>query len=791
MANNFILRGLIILNINVGSKSLMDMPYILVAEGVIEEINSLFLSMTGYEEESFIGKRVQYVWKELLKVSIDIGTVELSHQTDSFLFDSNGNAKEVTIKYSEMVITDKCMYAFLPKKNKMLEEIYPLLEKMNSSNGVAVALYSVPDMLLLKANDTLFQDHKSRFSCKFDIMGRSLWELVPTVSKSEVLDAYMYMSKADISLSIKEQKMEFPGIGTRYVDMTLTPYFEDGNMKYIIQTHSEVTEAVMYRKILFEKNRIIEEQKNQVETILETVSKSVNLLIVDKHGKFFGDSKMKSNYFMPFGNMENIMDTYVPGMYYDGEGKEIKLEDMSVSRALRGAVVENERMTMKLPGVTKHYVLNATPVYGTNKDVIMVIVCGWDITDRIKYQGFVESQRDYMRRIFNTLQLPIMSMAASDYTVKSINTSAVAILNKYFGMTDSLAIDEIIGRKYEDILNVPDEISDSDFFERMKEKKYDAIHESIKVKSGKDAIYFNMIFQPILNIEGEVDEILISGVDITSEVKKRKEMEQIIKMKDEFLYLMSHEFKTPLTVINAAIQTLEYLYAGQIPDKAALMIDKVKLNVNREIRLVDNLLDITRINAGQLKIRKKNVDIVYLVRTITESVALYAREKELDMSFVTKLKEKIIGVDDEKLERIMLNLLSNAIKYTPKGKHITVELTTQMYKDRRMVCIRVKDQGIGIPKENQRDIFKQFVQIDSSLTRPAEGSGVGLHLTKLLTDVLEGEIFLTSETGKGSVFTLLIPSKKVRTSPEDMDKQETYGKRIIQSVATELSDIYF
>lgn len=779
------------LNINVGSKSLMDMPYILIAEGVIEEINSFFLSVTGYEEGFFVGKKVQYVWKELLKISIDIGIVEQLHQKDCYIFDRNGNAKEVTIRYSDMVISDKCVYTFLPKKNAMLEETFPLLEKINSSNGVAVSLYSIPDMLLLKANDALLQDHKNRYSSKAEIMGRSLWELMPDIKKEEVMEACKYMSKADMSLSIKEQKIEFPGIGTRYVDMTLTPYFEDGNMKYIIQTHAEVTEAVMYRKILFEKNRIIEEQKNQLETILETVSKSVNLLIVDKHGKFFGDSKMVSNYFMPFGNMGNIMDTYAPGMYYDGDGKEIKLEDMSVPRALRGEVVENERMTMKMPGVTKHYVINATPVFGTNKDVVMVIVCGWDITDRIKYQGFVESQRDYLHKMFNTLQLPIISLAASDFSVRTINKSAVSILKKYFGLTESLSIDEVVGKKYSDIFYVPDEIIDSGLFERLRERKLEAVHENIKVKSGKDTVYYNTILQPILNIEGEVDEILISGADITSEVKKRKEMEQVIKLKDEFLYLMSHEFKTPLTVINAAVQTLEYIYAGQIPDKAALLIGKVKQNVNRQIRLVDNMLDITRINAGQLKIKKRNIDIVHLVKAITESVAVYAREKDLEVNFVTKLQEKIIGVDDEKLGRILLNLLSNAIKYTPRGKHITVELTTKIHKDRRMVCIRVKDQGIGIPKENQNEIFKRFGQIDSSLTRPAEGSGVGLHLTKLLTDVLEGEIFLTSETGEGSVFTLLIPSKKVRTSPEDMDRQDTFGKRIIQSVATELSDIYF
>lgn len=776
---------------SIGSKTLLDMPYMVVNENMIEEINSLFLELTGYEEKSILGRDVGEVWKQLLRINMDREAIKHSHEADCYLFDIYRNVKEVTVRFSDMVVSEKSIYTFRQKKNLMFEEKYPFLELVNSGNSTGVSIYSVPDMVLLKANDDYFEHYNKIYKCKKDILGLTLADLIPGGNKEEINSSYINMIKSDKPLIFKEQRVEFPGFGVRYINFTLTPVFEEGSLKYIIQTHYDVTENVTHRATLSEKNRIIEEQKKQLEIILETVSKSIALLIIDKDGRFVGDSNMVSNYYMPFGQKENVKETYAPGIYFDEDGNELLPEDLPISKALNGEVVTNSRLTMKLQEGTRHFSMNGTPVFDSDGNVLMTVVCGWDITERIKHQNYLESQRDYLYKLFNSLEVPIVALSYPDFKVTNMNKKAIAGLEDYFGLDEASIPEKIIGKQITDAVPSFKNYNESQYLRLINETKSTVLHEKMEAVMNGHKAYFNVIYQPALNIEGEIDELLVIGIDVTSEVEKRNEMEDLIIMKDEFIYLMSHEFKTPLTVINAAVQTLEYIYAGQIPEKAALLIDKVKQNVNRQLRLVDNMLDINMINAGQIKLKKKNIDIVYLAKFVTESVAFYAQKKGVEIVFKSRFPQRIIGVDDEKFERILLNLLSNAIKFTPKGKKVIVELSAKVDKKRRMICIKVVDQGLGIPKEKQSQIFNRFVQVDSLLTRPAEGSGIGLHLVKLMVDAFGGDISVESESGKGSIFTLMIPSRKVKKRNEEIEHQEAFNKRIIQSIATELSDIYF
>jgi signal transduction histidine kinase len=324
----------------------------------------------------------------------------------------------------------------------------------------------------------------------------------------------------------------------------------------------------------------------------------------------------------------------------------------------------------------------------------------------------------------------------------------------------------------------------------MKQTRCTVCHEKMEIEKNGRKVYYNITYHPFLDIMGEIVQLLIVGVDVTREVEKRKQIEEVLKLKDEFLYFMTHEFKTPLTVINAAVQTLEYVYSKQIPDKAIVLVEKVKQNSYRQLRLVNNLLEIARINSGNIKLKERNIDIVFLARAITESVAIYAQQKDIDIVFISKLPHKVVGLDDEKFERILLNLLSNAIKFTPAGRKVKVELSSRLHKNRRMVCIKVEDQGIGIPKGKQDIIFNQFGQVDSLLTRQAEGSGIGLYLVKTMVNSLGGDIALESESGKGTVFTLMIPSKKVKENIEEEEFKHISDSRLVQSIAIEFSDIY-
>ncbi|PYG90344.1 PAS domain S-box-containing protein [Ruminiclostridium sufflavum DSM 19573] len=277
---------------------------------------------------------------------------------------------------------------------------------------------------------------------------------------------------------------------------------------------------------------------------------------------------------------------------------------------------------------------------------------------------------------------------------------------------------------------------------------------------------------------------------IESEREKNEALQKSIEMKDEFLALISHEFKTPLTVINSAIQAMELLCREELSPKARSFISKIRQNSYRQLRLVNNLLDITRFNSGQMKLNQSNEDIVFLTKSITDSVQLYAQQSGIKLKFSSTLKQKEIGIDEEKYERILLNLLSNAIKFTPKGKSINVRVSQKIVNQKRMICIQVKDNGIGIPSDKVNVIFERFGQVDNSLTRQAEGTGIGLSLVKMLVESQKGIITLESKEGCGSSFSLLFPAKKIRKTNSENIKCGVLDNRLIQATAVEFSDIY-
>ena len=274
---------------------------------------------------------------------------------------------------------------------------------------------------------------------------------------------------------------------------------------------------------------------------------------------------------------------------------------------------------------------------------------------------------------------------------------------------------------------------------------------------------------------------------INAEIEKNNALKKAIDMKDEFLSLISHEFKTPITVINSAIQAMEVLCRDELTDRTRGFLAKIKQNSLRQLRLVNNLLEITRISAGQFKVNKKNHDIVFITETIVKSINLYSQQKGVNMSFTSPIPEKIVGLDEEKYERIMLNLLSNAIKFTPKGK--CVKVTISQLKG--FLSIKVKDEGIGIPKDKIKLIFERFGQVDSSLSRQAEGTGIGLSLVKMLVELLGGSISVKSEVNAGSTFKIILPDVTVTDEPSTEELNGLCDNRLIQSTAIEFSDIYF
>ncbi|MCX7772448.1 MAG: PAS domain-containing sensor histidine kinase [Clostridia bacterium] len=315
--------------------------------------------------------------------------------------------------------------------------------------------------------------------------------------------------------------------------------------------------------------------------------------------------------------------------------------------------------------------------------------------------------------------------------------------------------------------------------------------------------YWQTTMLPVFEL-GQLKYVFEMTEDITEnvlKVKQNEEQAQVIKeqkrvleenlrMKDELISILSHEFKTPLAVINSAIQAMETLCRDEITPSIQKYVKHIKQNVLRQLRLVNNFLDISRHNAGRLTLQPQNVDIVYLTRAIVDSIVLYAQQKQIRIDFHSSRSRKIIAIDDEKYGRILLNLLSNAIKYSPNGGQIDVRLAFRTRDKHQIMTVRIIDNGVGIPKDKLNIIFDRFQRIENSLTSQAEGTGFGLTLVKLLVEMMHGRISVKSKEDVGTCFTLELPVAEQSVLPAHQPQNELSDRRLIQAASIECSDIY-
>lgn len=262
------------------------------------------------------------------------------------------------------------------------------------------------------------------------------------------------------------------------------------------------------------------------------------------------------------------------------------------------------------------------------------------------------------------------------------------------------------------------------------------------------------------------------------------------EVKTQLFSTISHELKTPLNIIFGSVQLLESYYNNNSSANENEILFKyskiMKQNCYRLIRLINNIIDMNKIESGFFNLNLKNNNIVKIVEDITMSVVEHGKLKDINIIFDTEIEEKIISCDSEKLERITLNLLSNAIKFTEPGGEIEVNI----YDRDSHIVISVKDTGTGIPKDMQNRIFETFTQVESSLRRNVEGSGIGLSLVKSLIEMHEGEIFVESELGVGSEFIVKLPFNQTEGEEIIHNQEENKLNDYVENIKIEFSDIY-
>ena len=240
-----------------------------------------------------------------------------------------------------------------------------------------------------------------------------------------------------------------------------------------------------------------------------------------------------------------------------------------------------------------------------------------------------------------------------------------------------------------------------------------------------------------------------------------EKLHEVDELKSRFFTNISHEFRTPLTLILGPVkQIAEQIKDQQLKEELGI----VHRNAGKLLGLVNQLLDISKLESGTMKVQTVYQDVIPILRNLVISFTPYAERKNTTLKFSPLEREVLVYIDREKIEKVCTNLLSNALKFTPAGGIITLSVS----KDDKTIMIAISDTGIGIPKDELTRVFDRFYQVDGSHTREGEGTGIGLALTKELVELHKGTIEVESEEGKGTVVTIRLPLGKDHLTPDEI-----------------------
>ena len=666
--------------------NLAETSYIIENNGNIEHVSEDFLCLSGFNRNELISENLSTIWNSKLKINIKLEALDKIQE--ALLFTKNLDVRFVNISLHKNYLNERNKYIIteIPESRFDYNNMY--LEELYKANISGIAVYSIPEMILIKANEKYLDYLEEPFNNKEISLGRKIENIITGWKSSPVEKYWQKAIDTKNVVQVKEYLHTGYKKGITYWDSIITPISQNGELKYLVSSTFDVTSRVLNRLKISEqlntinlKNLELINKEEELHLKNETLNSILDniydgLAVIDSNGKYLSLSKTLRDYLYSTTNKELIYvgETLDYGSkYYDIYGNPLAKEDLPVSKVIKGITVKNQIVVVK--NNNKNFYLNFTaiPIYKDKNTISFCILVCTDITKTFEYE----------------VQL-------------NINNEAL-----------------------------------------------------LKVAKEKNLL-----------------------------------LEQSMKTKDDFIYFITHEFKTPMAVINLAIQAIESLCKSDLTPRLEVYLKTIKQNTNRQLRLVNNLLEVTKINSGYIKIHEHNFDIVYVINYLVNSVQLYAKQKKIHLNFTSSFTSKNVILDEEKLERILLNLLSNALKFTPEGKSVIVKLSSEIVNTDEILIIEVKDEGIWIPKKKQKIIFERFGQVDSSLSNQAEGTGLGLHLVDLLVKNLKGSIKLESKVGKGSKFTVKLPLKS--SVPKENIKESFIASdsRIIQATEIEFSDIY-
>ncbi|SDC29617.1 MULTISPECIES: sensor histidine kinase [unclassified Candidatus Frackibacter] len=369
----------------------------------------------------------------------------------------------------------------------------------------------------------------------------------------------------------------------------------------------------------------------------------------------------------------------------------------------------------------------------------------------VEFNQMTKRLKDYEEMNVNKL---MAEKNKSEAIVKSINSPIIVtdkehkivllnpIAEKLFGIRE----EEVVGRhfleviKEEEIFAKIEEVAENGFIRDTNQKE-----KVLKFSYQNKEHYYRLMVTPVLDKEEEVSRVITFLDDITH-------LKEVDDLKSDFVSTVSHEFRTPLTSMNMGLSLLLEETPGEVNDDQKELLAAAHEDCKRLIDLVDDLLDLSKIESGKIQINLDSINLGDLVNASVRPLEEQAKEQGVDI--LTKLPQELplVKADSNKITWVLSNLVGNALRYTKGNGKIEVSAA----KKGNRVYVSVEDTGIGIPEEYQDKIFEKFVRVKGENAIDVSGTGLGLAIVKEIVEAHGGKIWVDSEVGEGSKFTFTL-----------------------------------
>ncbi|MFA9423930.1 MAG: ATP-binding protein [Sedimentibacter sp.] len=762
-------------------------PDLSIKNHMVFNVNDKFEKLTGFLKEEIIGKSTKELCK-MLRIDPQTNLENVENTCNCFIFTKNYQPREVTISIKNIGPNEKKLY-IKEVANSRLEDKLPFITSIMQCNEKGIAVYSGINGIILKTNEKFLSLNIFKNNTN-NCVGMKIKEAL-TKFKCYDLENYV-LTVIKTGKAHHKNGVKYSASNTRYMylDISLYPIYFKGDLKYIVHTINDVTERVASRKI-------IEKQNKEFEAILENMSDE--LVIFNKDFEFIAGNKLaKDNPLLYYNKTIKVDEMYKQAKFYrnvqvyDEIGNKIDFDNFPLKRIIKGEKFLNYRYIIKDDTIVLNKEISGTPIYDSEGNFIAGVVVYRDITERLKQEEnlYIRAQYETLNRIIENLDLGFVRISYPEFNYININQKAYKLLKEFNPQLQSPS-----AVKGESIFSINfQESFINRIIEKFSSKKISTCTEIYEFNIEGEDVFSKFIYQPLYGLNNEIVEIIIISIDITEEFKAKEKMKEAIKIQDEIYANVAHELKTPLNVLFSANQMMSiYLQNDNLEinkEKFISYNSNIKQNCYRLIKIVNNIVDLSKGKAGFLELNLSNENIVEIVENIAQSVSTYVNSKGIRIIFDTDVEEKIIACDPSLIERIILNLISNAVKFSNSNSEIFINL----YDKNDCIEINVKDNGVGIERKYLSSIFKRFYQVDKTLSRNSEGSGIGLSLVKTFVEMHYGKISVESEVGKGSTFKIELPAIKLENinNGERINnvKKSNYRDDKIEMINLEFSDIY-